>query len=259
MSAINPKAVYDIYYKESYIPLSETIVRLNMLADFIEKNARFLSSKKAHMTPNDQTGFKESVDQCSIMEWAAQDSAFNAKGLWLTNKESTDSQYFVPSPYPHFKTFYNMTFAPSANTKEEAIKFHGEFLALPVFFGLHPAVYAYLTSALNYEYQFGIQRHSIIFWLQELKIPEFYWSKLDLEDNHKFFRFGPSDMVDRIRFFISLLEQSPVTSSYEATYELLGYEEWDLESKAKSLSAKIRNFVKKRSCLNFLAAFAKAA
>lgn len=259
MSAINPKTVYDMFYKADYIPLSETIVRLNMLADFIEKKSSFLVCKRAHKTPDDQSGFKDDIDKCSIIEWAAQSHAFNAKGLWLTAKTSTDSKHFVPSPYPHFKTFYNISFAPSATTKEEACEFHYKFTSLPVFFGLHPAVYKYLMSSLNYEYQFGIYRHSIIFWLKELQIPEFYWSKLDLEDKHKFFHFGPSDMVKRIRFFISILEQSPLTSSYEATYELLGHEEWDLEIKAKSLSAKINNFIKKRSCLNFLAAFAKAA
>lgn len=259
MSAINHKAIYDMFYKADYIPLSETIVRLNMLADFIEKNSSFLDGKRAHKTADDQTGLKESIDKCSIIEWAAQSPDFNAKGLWLTAKRSNDRKDFLPSPYPHFKTFYNISFVPSATTKEEACEAHYTFAYLPVFFGLHPAVYKYLMSALNYEYQFSIQRHSIIFWLKELQIPEFYLSKLDLEDKHKFFHFDTSDMVERIRFFISILEQSPLTSSYEATYELLGYEEWDLERKAKSFSSKINNFVKKRSYLNFLTNFAKTA
>jgi hypothetical protein len=257
--SINPKGVYDTFYKDTYIPLSETIVRLNMLAAFIERKSCFLDAKKAHMTADDQTGRKENTDQCSIMEWAAQDPVFNAKGLWLTDKQSTDSKDFVPSPYPHFKTFYNLSFAPSAKTKEDATEFHGNFIPLPVFFGLHPAVYKYLMSALNYEYDFGIFRHSIIFWLQQLQIPESYWSKLDLSETHKFFRFGPNDMVKRIRFFISLLEQSPLTSSYEATYELLGYQEWDLERQSKSMSTKIKNFIKKRPALNFLTSFSKSS
>ena len=68
MSAINPKTIYDMFYKENYIPLSETILRLNMLADFIEKNWGTLAFKKAHKTFDDTTDRKESIEICSVVE-----------------------------------------------------------------------------------------------------------------------------------------------------------------------------------------------
>lgn len=258
MSAIDPKAIYDMFYKENYIPLSETILRLNMLADFIERKSSFLEATKAHMTADDMSRRKERLDQCSIMECAAQDPAFNAKGLWFTEKQSTDSKDFVPEPYPHFRTFYNISFAPDAKTQEEANAFFARFTNLSVFFGLHPAVYNYLLLSLNYQYDFGISKYAIIHWLKSLKIPEFYWSTLKLDTTNKYFRFGTADMVKRIRHFVSILEQSPLTSSYEATYDMLDMTEGQLEAEANRMSLKIKQFMKKMSVLNFFANFSKS-
>lgn len=259
MSAIKPKAVYDMFFKENYIPLSETIARLNMLASFIEKNQGTLALNKAHMTSDDTTDRKESLDNCSIVEWAAQTPDFNAIGLWLTSKESDLDRDFVPTPYPHFKTFYKLTYAPGATMQKEADACHNQFFPMAVFFGLHPAVYKYLLSALNYEYDFGIFKYTIVHWLKSLDIPEFYWSSLNLETTNKYFRFGPMDMVNRIRNFVSILEQSPLTSTYEATYNMLDISEGQLESEANRLSLKIERFMKKMSIFNFLANRSKAA
>jgi hypothetical protein len=260
MSAINAKAVYDIYYKESYIPLSETILRLNMLANFIEQNFGTLAFKKAHKTSDDTSDRKESLDTCSIVESAAQTAEFNAIGLWMTSKESTHDRDFVPTPYPHFKTFYKLTYAPEATTQKEADTFHNKFFPMSVFFGLHPAVYKYLLFSLNYEYDFGIFKYTIIHWLKSLEIPEFYWSTLKFDETQdKYFDFGPIAMVKRIRHFVSILEQSPLTSSYEATYNMLDISEGQLESEANRLALKVKDFMKKMSILNFFANRSKAA
>lgn len=260
MSAINPKTIYDMFYKENYIPLSETILRLNMLADFIEKNWGTLAFKKAHKTFDDTTDRKESIEICSVVEWAAQTPEFNALGLWFTSKESPHDRDFVSTPYPHFKTFYKLTYAPEATTQKEAETFHNKFFPMSVFFGLHPAVYKYLLFSLNYEYDFGIFKYTIIHWLKSLQIPEFYWSTLKFDGTQdKYFDFGPMDMVKRIRHFVSILEQSPLTSSYEATYDMLDMTEGQLESAANRMSLKIKQFMKKMSVLNFFADFSKSA
>jgi hypothetical protein len=257
--SIKPKALYDLFFKEHYIPLSETIVRLNMLANFIEKQPGTLAFNKAHMTNDDTTDRKESLDNCSIVEWAAQDPSFNSIGLWMTSKESKHDRDFVLTPYPHFKTFYKLTYAPGATTQKEADAEHDKFFPMAVFFGLHPAVYKYLFSSLNYEYDFGIFKYTIIHWLKSLDIPEFYWSTLNLETTNKYFRFGPMDMVKRIRHFVSILEQSPLTSTYEATYNMLDTSEGQLETEANRISVKIHHFIKKMSIFNFLANFSKSA
>jgi hypothetical protein len=260
MSAINAKAVYDIYYKESYIPLSETIARLNMLASFIENQVEKRISTKSHMISDDTTGRKDSLTECSIVECAAQTKAFNDIGLWMTSKESTHDRDFVPTPYPHFKTFYKLTYAPEATTQKEADTFHTKFFPMSVFFGLHPAVYKYLLSALNYEYDFGIFKYTIIHWLKSLEIPEVYWTTLNLEvKNEKYVHFGPIDVAKRIRQFVGILEQSPLTSSYEATYNMLDISEGQLESEANRLALKVKDFMKKMSILNFFANRSKAA
>lgn len=258
--SIDPKAVYDMYYKADYIPLSETIVRLNMLANFIEKQPNTISFKKAHMIFNDTPKRNDSLATGSIVEWAAQDPAFNAIGLWVTSKESNLDRDFVLTPYPHFKTFYNLTYAPGATTQKEADEFHEKFYPMSVFFGLHPAVYKYLLSSLNYEYDFGIFKYTIIHWLKSLDIPESSWSTLNLnETNDKYFDFGTMDMVNRIRKFVSILEQSPLTSSYEATYNMLDISEGQLESEANRLALKVKGFMRKMSILNFFADFSKSA
>jgi hypothetical protein len=144
--------------------------------------------------------------------------------------------------------------------QKEADAFHTQFFPISVFFGLHPAIYKYLLSSINYEYDFGIFKYTIIHWLKLLEIPEFYWSTLNLDQTqNKYFNFGPMDMVKRIRHFVSLLEQSPLTSSYEATYDILDMSEGQLESAANRISLKITRFMKKLSILNFLAAFSKSA
>lgn len=260
MSAINPKTIYDMFYKADYIPLSETILRLNMLAEFIEKNLGTLAFKKAHKTFDDTTDRKESLEICSVVEWAAQTPEFNALGLWITSKESKHDRDFVLKPYPHFKTFYKLTYAPAATTQKEAETFHNEFFPMSVFFGLHPAVYKYLLFSLNYEYDFGIFKYTILHWLKSLEIPEYNLSTLSLnETQDKYFDFGPMDMVKRIRHFVSILEQSPLTSSYESTYELLGITEGQLETSANRSSLKIKRFMKKMSVYNFFANRSKAA
>jgi hypothetical protein len=260
MSAIDPKAVYDMFYKADYIPLSETIVRLNMLASFIENHLEKQAFTKAHMHSDDTTGRKESLKDCSIVECAAQTKAFNAIGLWMTSKESNIDRDFVPTPYPHFKTFYKLTYAPGATNQKEADKFHKDFFPMFVFFGLHPAAYKYLLSALNYEYDFGIFKYTIIHWLKSLEIPEVYWTTLNLEvKNEKYVRFGPIDVAKRIRQFVSILEQSPLTSSYEATYNMLDISEGQLESEANRLALKVKGFMRKMSILNFFADFSKSA
>lgn len=260
MSAINHKAVYDMFYKADYIPLSETIVRLNMLASFIENHLEKQLSTKAHMHSDDTTGRKESLNDCSIVECAAQSKAFNAIGLWMTSKESNLDRDFVTTPYPHFKTFYKLTYAPGATTQKEADVFHKEFFPMFVFFGLHPAVYKYLLSALNYEYDFGILKYTIIHWFKSLEIPEVYWNALNLDvKNDKYVRFGPMDVAKRIRHVVSILEKSPLTSSYEATYNMLDISEGQLESDANRIALKVRRFMEKMSILNFWANRSKEA
>lgn len=257
--SVSPKAVYDQFYKADHISLAETIVRLNMLADFIEKKSGFLGLRNAHRTSIDQSGRKESLTECSIIEWAAQEPNFNAKGLWMTEKNSTDPKDFVPSPYPHFKTFYTITFDPTAKTKEEANKSFNKYTALPVFFGVHPYVYQYLTSSLHYEYGFALSQYTLIEWLKGLQIPEVYWTSLDVDLHDKFFRFKIGDMVTRIRFFVDLLEKSPLTSTYEATYNILDFTESDLKCAANKMSNKIKKFMKKQTVFHFFANFAKSA
>lgn len=260
MSAINHKAVYDMFYKADYIPLSETIVRLNMLASFIEKHAKKMEDMKTHMISDDTTGRKENLLHSSIVECAAQTKDFNELGLWMTSKESNHDRDFVPTPYPHFKTFYKLTYAPGATTQAEADEFHKDFYPMSVFFGLHPAVYKYLLSALNYEYTFGIFNYTIIHWLKSLEIPEVYWTTLNLEvKNEKYFRFGPIDVAKRIRHFVSILEQSPLTSSYEATYNMLDISEGQLESEANRMAIKIKKFMQKLSIFKFMANRSEAA
>lgn len=254
MSAINYKAVYDMFYKADYIPLSETIVRLNMLASFIENHAKKMEDMKTHMISDDTTGRKENLERCSIVECAAQTEAFNDLGLWMTSKESTNDRYFILNPYPHFQTFYKLTYAPGATTQIEADEFHKDFYPMSVFFGLHPAVYKYLLSALNYEYDFGIFNYTIIHWLKSLEIPEVYWTTLNLEVKHgKYVRFGPIDVAKRIRHFVSILEQSPLTSTYEATYNMLDISEGELESEANRMTLKVKRFMQKVSIFNFFA------
>lgn len=260
ISGIDPKAVYDMFYKADYIPLSETIVRLNMLASFIENQVEKRINTKSHMISDDTSGRKESLSDCSIVECAAQTKAFHAIGLWMTSKESNHDRDFVPTPYPHFKTFYKLTYAPGATTQAEADEFHKDFYPMSVFFGLHPAVYKYLLSALNYEYTFGIFNYTIIHWLKSLEIPEVYWTTLNLElKNEKYFRFGPIDVAKRIRHFVSILEQSPLTSSYEATYNMLDISEGELESAANRIALKIKKFMQKMSIFKFLANRSEAA
>lgn len=260
MSAINHKAVYDMFYKADYIPLSETIVRLNMLASFIKKHAKKMEDMKTHMISDDTSGRKESLKDCSIVEFAAQTKDFNELGLWMTSKESNLDRDFVPTPYPHFKTFYKLTYAPGATTQAEADEFHKDFYPMSVFFGLHPAVYKYLLSALNYEYTFGIFNYTIIHWLKSLEIPEVYWSTLNLDvKNEKYVRFSPIDVAKRIRLFVSILEQSPLTSSYEATYNMLNISEGQLESEANLIALKIKKFMNKMSIFKFLANRSEAA
>jgi hypothetical protein len=257
--SFRPKVIYDLFYKENYISLKETIVRLNMLADFIEANNGTLALNKAHTFIDDISDRKENLNECSIVECAAQTEAFNAIGLWMTSKESSLDRDFVSAPYPHFKTFYKLTYAPGATSQEEANAFHNQFFPMAVFFGLHPAVYKFLLSPLHYEYDFCVFKHTVLHWLKSLDIPESHMNTLNFETINKFFRFSPMDVVKRIRHFVSVLEQSPLTGSYDATYNMLDFSGGELESKPSRIAIKIKIFMQKISIFKILANRSEAA
>lgn len=253
MSKLMTRIVKGLPCKVYQISLAETIIRLNMIADFIQENATFLKKNESLFTQEDRFITKEGVLTSSVLGWAAHDPAFNAKGLWMARKVSTDSK--------DFKSNFVLTFAPSAKTQEEADvysdKSSNRYFTVTSFFGIEPRVFNFLFACTNYEHAFTIQKYTIQHWLKQMQIPEVYWSTLDFEPKSSFIRVSPADMVKRIRAFANVLEHSPLADTFEATCELFEMFEHELEDKAKQEAKKARRELQKHSILNFIGTFAR--
>lgn len=240
--SLNYKAIYTRYHKENQISLKESILRIHLLADFIEQNAWFISTNQLIFQCDKQIGVQDDNLNSSVIAFAAQDPKLNAKGLWLAKKVSTDIKDFSPLPYPSFKTLFRVNYNPLATTQEQAdASFErNPYYSLDSFLGLSGLVYTFLFAHPHYEYSFAVQKHMLIFWMKELKIPEQYWSTLDLEPKPSFVRVGPMDMVKRMRALANVLEHSPVENAFDACVALFDQSESDLADKAKREAFKKR-------------------